>query len=248
MEPTVLENGKELQPIGDLEAAVKKAHDIYMKGNIANLEKSEQTLYVKGLCSSLGLNPLTNPIEFLNLNRKLVPYVKKDGTDQLRKIYNVSITKLEEREVNGCLVVKAYAMLPNGRTDSSTGAVSIGNLRGDALCNAIMKAETKAKRRATLSICGLGFLDESETETIPNAKKHDLTEEEPKKEAPTKVECVVKDVGDNRLVFNKIMKMTQGNVDEATILANKIKYKRKGNYTRQKINEFLNELNDIENS
>jgi hypothetical protein len=30
-----------------------------------------------------------------------------------------------------------------------------------------MKAETKAKRRATLSVCGLGFLDETEIEDIP---------------------------------------------------------------------------------
>ena len=30
-----------------------------------------------------------------------------------------------------------------------------------------MKAETKAKRRVTLSICGLGMLDETEVETVP---------------------------------------------------------------------------------
>ena len=33
----------------------------------------------------------------------------------------------------------------------------------------MMKAETKAKRRATLSICGLGLLDETEVSTIPGA-------------------------------------------------------------------------------
>ena len=32
-----------------------------------------------------------------------------------------------------------------------------------------MKAETKAKRRATLDLLGLGVLDESEAESIPNA-------------------------------------------------------------------------------
>ncbi len=32
-----------------------------------------------------------------------------------------------------------------------------------------MKAETKSKRRVTLSLCGLGMLDESEVETIPGA-------------------------------------------------------------------------------
>ena len=35
-------------------------------------------------------------------------------------------------------------------------------LKGEVRANAILKAVTKAKRRATLSICGLGWLDESE--------------------------------------------------------------------------------------
>ena len=34
-----------------------------------------------------------------------------------------------------------------------------------------MKAETKSKRRVTLRLCGLGMLDESEVETIPNAQR-----------------------------------------------------------------------------
>jgi hypothetical protein len=32
-----------------------------------------------------------------------------------------------------------------------------------------MKCETKAKRRVTLSFCGLGMLDESEVESVPGA-------------------------------------------------------------------------------
>ena len=42
------------------------------------------------------------------------------------------------------------------------GVVSITGLKGENLANAMMKAETKAKRRATLSICGLGWMDEVE--------------------------------------------------------------------------------------
>ena len=38
------------------------------------------------------------------------------------------------------------------------------------LANAQMKAVTKGKRRLTLSLCGLGWLDETEIETIPTAK------------------------------------------------------------------------------
>ena len=49
------------------------------------------------------------------------------------------------------------------------GAVNIAGLKGEAYANAIMKAETKAKRRATLDLLGLGVLDESEADSIPNA-------------------------------------------------------------------------------
>jgi hypothetical protein len=55
----------------------------------------------------------------------------------------------------------------DGREDEDYGVVTIGNLKGDAAANMIMKAITKAKRRVTLSISGLGMLDETEIETIP---------------------------------------------------------------------------------
>ena len=46
----------------------------------------------------------------------------------------------------------------------------ITGLKGEALANALMKAETKAKRRVTLSLCGLSWPDESEVESIPEAR------------------------------------------------------------------------------
>jgi hypothetical protein len=48
--------------------------------------------------------------------------------------------------------------------------VWVKGLSGEALANALMKAETKAKRRATLSICGLGMLDETEVEDVPGVR------------------------------------------------------------------------------
>lgn len=68
------------------------------------------------------------------------------------------------------MVVTARAQTIDGRDDESTGAVSIQGLKGEALANAIMKSETKAKRRVTLSICGLSGLDESEIDSIPGAR------------------------------------------------------------------------------
>jgi hypothetical protein len=66
--------------------------------------------------------------------------------------------------------VTARAKDRTGREDESTGAVALGTLKGDAMANALMKAETKAKRRVTLSLAGLGWLDETELETIPHVR------------------------------------------------------------------------------
>ncbi|EAH8662506.1 hypothetical protein EVX84_03390 [Campylobacter coli] len=133
-----------------------------VKGDLSKLSDVERASYVKNLCESLGLNMLTNPFEYIILNGKLTLYANKSATDQLRQIRKVSITKTEVAQVGDIYMVTAYAATPDGRTDCDTGALNIKNLGGDNLANAIMKAITKAKRRVTLSICGLGMLDESE--------------------------------------------------------------------------------------
>jgi hypothetical protein len=143
---------------------------VIVKGDLAKLSSEERTRYYSEVCRSVGLNPLTKPFEYLQLNGKLTLYARKDATDQLRQIHGVSLTIVSREQVGDVYVVTARATTASGRSDESIGAVSIGTLKGDALANALMKAETKAKRRVTLSICGLGLLDETEIETIPGAQ------------------------------------------------------------------------------
>lgn len=145
--------------------------------DLADLSPLDKVKHIKNVCESLGLNPLTRPIQLIKFQGKEVMYVTKDATEQLRKNHNVSISKVENKIIDGSIyVVTVYATTPEGRTDASTGAIPIAGLKGDALCNAMLKAETKAKRRVTLSICGLGFIDESEVESMPGAKKIDVEE------------------------------------------------------------------------
>lgn len=139
-------------------------------GDLSRLEPIQRVNYYTAVCQSVGLNPLTKPFEYITLNGKMVLYARKDATDQLRDIRKVSITRLERERIDSVYVVTAYAQTIDGRTDSSMGAVNIEGLKGDALANALMKSETKAKRRVTLSICGLGMLDETELGTIPDAR------------------------------------------------------------------------------
>lgn len=143
---------------------------VVLKGDLAGLSDIDRTLYYREVCASLGLNPLTKPFEYLRLNGALRLYATKDCTDQLRASRGVSIPKLDRELVDDVWVVTAYAKLGD-REDSSTGAVSIAGLRGADKANAFMKAETKAKRRVTLSICGLGMMDDSEVDATPGAER-----------------------------------------------------------------------------
>jgi hypothetical protein len=148
---------------------------VILGNDLSGLSPLEKVQYVKNICQTIGLNPVTKPIQLMKFQNKEVPYFTKDATEQLRKINRVSIIKIDTHMYEGVYVVTAYASTPDGRQDSSTGAIVTSNLKGDALANAMMKAETKAKRRVTLSICGLGFIDECEVESIPNAQKVDIT-------------------------------------------------------------------------
>lgn len=137
-------------------------------GDLKNLSSEERLNYYRSVCASLDLNPLTKPFEYITLNGKLTLYARKDCTDQLRTKRGVSVKIMAREVVEGCYIVTAKASVGD-REDESIGAVPIDGLKGEARANAMMKAETKAKRRVTLSFCGLGMLDESEVDSIPTA-------------------------------------------------------------------------------
>jgi hypothetical protein len=139
---------------------------VLIGGDLSKLTTDQRLSYYKQVCESLGLNHFTKPFDYINLNGKLTLYAKRDCTDQLRSKRAVSIEILDRQQTGDLYIVRARAMMPDGRSDESLGAVMLGGLKGESLANAIMKCETKAKRRVTLSICGLGWLDETEVDSI----------------------------------------------------------------------------------
>ena len=142
---------------------------VIVAGDLADLSPAERVSYYMKVCDSAGLNPLTKPFEYIRLNGRMTLYALKAATDQIRSIRKISIKIVSREVVEDVYVVTAQATEPSGRCDESTGAVAIAGLKGENRANAYMKAETKAKRRVTLSIAGLGLLDESEIDSIPNA-------------------------------------------------------------------------------
>ena len=143
---------------------------IVIGGDLSALNAAQRAEYYAAVCRSLRLNPLTKPFEYLTLNGKLRLYALRDCADQLRRLHGISIYIANRERLSDIYIVTARAKDRQGREDESTGAVTVGNLKGDALANALMKAETKAKRRVTLSIAGLGWLDETELDTIPQTR------------------------------------------------------------------------------
>jgi len=149
----------------------EKAIEVLAIGNLQKMTDAEKTQHYLAVCNSMGMNPLTRPLEYLTLNGKLTLYARKDATDQLRKINGISIAEPVIRFEDQWIIVTVSARTADGRTDSDIGVVSKTDMQGN-FGNSLMKSVTKAKRRVTLSICGLGMLDETEVETIPHATLH----------------------------------------------------------------------------
>ncbi len=167
---------------------------VIIEGDLASLTAAERVTYYLDTCRSLRLNPRTKPFLYLELDKKLQLYASRACTDQLRKTQEIAVVIVSRERLEDMYIVTAKATTSDGRTDESIGVVPLSKeggewkttqqgkhyfvpdgtqiaLKGAELANALMKAETKAKRRVTLSIVGLGWLSEDELDTLPQARR-----------------------------------------------------------------------------
>jgi hypothetical protein len=164
------------------EPADRLLERVVIGGDLSKLTPLERTRHYIRVCKSMGLNEWTQPFAYLTLQGKQTLYAKKDAADQLRRIRGVSIEILHQGLTDDLYSVHVQATDATGRKDEDLGIVPLpSHVKGEIRSNTMMKAVTKAKRRVTLSICGLGFLDEIEVESIRGAK----TEEAPSAEELT---------------------------------------------------------------
>lgn len=165
---------------------------VLVVGDLSQLTDEERHQYYMAVCESVGLNPLTRPFDYVRLDGKTVLYARKDCAEQLRRIHGVSAEILSKELTDDIYTVHVAASDKDGRRDQDIGVVvmvyparlkdprdgqwkahpAAGKpLRGLERANAMMKAVTKAKRRVTLSIAGLGMLDETEVHDLQAAEK-----------------------------------------------------------------------------
>lgn len=169
-EPVKVEEGL-VKAESDLPVTVGPAAEAalgVLTGDISKLTTTERANFLVNMAKALGLNPLSRPVDLIqNQQGKLIPYFNKGATDQLRGLHRVNVEIMERGFIEPDIyMVKAKATMPSGRCDEAMATVFMKGKLGDDRANQYMKCETKAKRRVTLSILGLNFLDELETETI----------------------------------------------------------------------------------
>lgn len=138
-------------------------------GDLSKLNPQQRLQYYMAQCDAAGVDPRTRPFEYITLQGKLTLYARKECAAQLASKHGIRCEVTDQRTEHDVRIVTVRATARDGRGTDEIGCVPIKGLQGEALANALMKAVTKAKRRATLAVCGLGTMDESELEGIPGA-------------------------------------------------------------------------------
>jgi hypothetical protein len=141
---------------------------IELNGDLTNLNDRERKIYYYYMCDKIGLDPETRPFGYFNLDGKVILYATKACSDQLRFKHGISTKNLEVYFHNNIVYCKATIVDKEGREETAIGAEILENDGKLNIADKIMKAETKAKRRATLSMFAIGMLDETEIYSIQN--------------------------------------------------------------------------------
>lgn len=146
---------------------------LVLQADLSQLSEPELVQYYHAVCNRAGLDPMTKPFEVLTLQGRKTLYATKTAAAQLTAIHGVSVNIVDKGKLgDDTYYAQARVTKKDGSTVDDMGVVSIVNARGEGLSNAMMKAVTKAKRRAILSAFGIGLNDESEMEDLPGATLH----------------------------------------------------------------------------
>lgn len=148
---------------------------IVQSGDLSMLSQQDRLIYYFTYCRQLGLNALSKPFDYLEEKdkdgkiKKISLYPNAIAASQLRDSRNVSTRIVEEKiMLDGEIYSVTVEARIGDRTEQATGKVGIKAdnwgkpLNGDAKAKAMKKAETQARRRATLAIVGLDAIGDED--------------------------------------------------------------------------------------
>lgn len=144
---------------------------LVLDGDIGKMPERLRVEYYKHRCRVLGLDPGENPFQLIRLNGRLVLYATKTCANALTRVNKLSVEIRSTRIDGDLVIVDARASDPSGRFCDDVGVVDLVVEKQLGKANALMKAITKAKRRAVLALVGLGVLDDSEVDGVRGASR-----------------------------------------------------------------------------
>ena len=145
---------------------------VVSSGNLRDLTPRQKADYYNYRCRQSGLNAATQPYAYMVLNGVEQLYARKACADQLRKIHGVTVVSATCVRDDDYIEYEVTLRDREGREDFDIGVVAVGGMKGPERANKKKIALTQAKRRATLSLCGEGILDESEVSEIAGVVTH----------------------------------------------------------------------------
>ena len=161
--------------------------------NFSSVPQAERLQYCKELSKTFGINFMTGPFDFIKVQGKTKVHANKNCAEQLCAIHGISVDVLSQEMDKAFFIATAKAIAPDGRYTVEAGVVSFyfkakdrsggysyRKMDCNEMVNAKLKAVTKAKRRAVLSLCGVGMMDESELESIDGVEKEEFRDVTPK--------------------------------------------------------------------
>lgn len=222
------------------------------------LNSNEYAAYYRHVCELYGLEPSLQPLERIKFRGgKDTLYATRKASEYLIKKHKLTVRIIDERQYGEAIKVTARIKNPEtGQFIDSWGAAVL--CKGNELENAILKAHTKAVRRGVLTLCGLGMLDESETENIPtepikqaappppsqngNASKENLkiVKEEPKQNYRDTLNEEGKQLLDAFTELSKDGKYTSDQLNRRWALILEQNKKEGYKLTKEKVNHYYN--------
>jgi hypothetical protein len=149
-----------------------------LAGDLSKLTGEDRLKFYGKLCEFTGLNPLSKPFDWIQFQGKLTLYPNKGCAEQLRVLHGVTFDDKFDRHVEfGVMTMTVRGENKAGRRDFATAALPFDEkMPAEAKANQIMKLETKAKRRFTLSICGLTMFAREAEDQEPESEPTQMPE------------------------------------------------------------------------
>ena len=142
-----------------------------LQNDWAGVSDGDRLKAVMAICKALDIPTPLNPFKFINMKGRVVLYAPSEASQLLAdaKKASVLITGKVLDQETGIYTVECR-VTTQARTVDNYACVYIGDLKGEARANAMMKCATKAQRRTVFGAFGLSVADDDDLAFIPPAE------------------------------------------------------------------------------